>query len=76
MAQASDIKPGALFTHYKDKDYEIITMAQDEATTLPVVVYRALYGEYGVWVRKLESFCENVAVDGVIKERFALKKTV
>ena len=73
MAHQADLIPGTLFTHYKNKDYEIIALASDEATENPVVVYRALYGDYGVWVRRLESFCETVTVDGVSKERFTKK---
>lgn len=73
MATLSDITPGALFTHYKNKDYEIIALATDEATESPVVVYRALYGDHGIWVRRLESFCETVDFDGNKIERFRLK---
>lgn len=72
MARLSDITPGAKFRHYKQKDYEVLTLATDEATEEPVVVYRALYGEFGVWVRRVSSFCETVTVDGSEKERFAL----
>ena len=74
MAHKNDIQPGALFMHYKNKDYEIITLATDEATEKPVVVYRALYGDYGAWVRRLESFCETIDIDGNKIERFMLKK--
>ena len=75
MAHLSDIKPGAIFTHYKNKDYEIIALAKDEANSQDVVVYRMLYGDYGVWTRRLVSFCENIDVDGRAVERFALKKS-
>lgn len=72
MARLSDITPGAKFRHFKRKDYEILTLATDEATEEPVVVYRALYGEFGVWVRRVSSFCETIELDGVKTERFAL----
>lgn len=75
MAQLSEIQPGAVFTHYKNKDYEIIDLATDEATLDRVVVYRTLYGAFDVWVRKVESFCGTVELDGETVERFALKKT-
>lgn len=75
MADLSDIKPGAVFTHYKNKDYEIITLAKDEANSEDVVVYRMLYGDYGVWTRRLINFCETVEVDGSRVERFALRTT-
>lgn len=73
MTHKSEITPGAIFTHYKNKDYEIVTLAFDESTTDPVVVYRALYGEKQVWVRRLESFCETIAYEGRDVERFKLK---
>ncbi len=74
MARIDDIKPGAIFTHYKNKDYEIITLAKDEANSEDVVVYRMLYGDRGVWTRRLDNFCKILDVDGIQKERFALKK--
>lgn len=76
MAHLSDIKPGAVFTHYKNKDYEIITLAKDEANSEDVVVYRMLYGDHGVWTRRLSSFCEDVEVDGKMVERFKLKASM
>jgi hypothetical protein len=35
-----------------------------------MVIYRALYGEGGLWVRPLEMFCETVERDGVRVPRF------
>jgi hypothetical protein len=75
MAHLSDIKPGAIFTHYKNKNYEVIDLATDEATLDRVVVYRTLYGAFDVWVRKVESFCGSVELEGKTVERFALKKS-
>ncbi len=76
MANLSDIKPGAVFTHYKNKDYEIITLAKDEATEEQVVVYKLLYGDFSVWTRRLKSFCEDVEVGGQTVERFRLKSSL
>lgn len=73
MADKDDLRPGAVFTHYKNKDYEIITLARDEASGDEVVVYRTLYGDFGAWTRKLEKFCETITVDGKELERFKLK---
>lgn len=74
MAKLAEITPGSLFRHYKQKDYEILTLATDEATEEAVVVYRALYGDFGVWVRRVSSFCESVEIDGQSVERFRLIK--
>lgn len=70
MANPSDIQPGVKFRHYKNKDYEIIALATDEATGKKVVVYKMLYGDYSTWVRQLDNFCEMVTVDGEVRERF------
>ena len=72
MASLSEITPGSRFRHYKQKDYEVLTLATDEATEDPVVVYRALYGDFGVWVRRVSSFCETIEFEGQTVERFSL----
>lgn len=72
MAHLDEIKPGAKFRHYKNQDYEVLTLATDEATEESVVVYRALYGDFGVWVRRASSFCETIDLDGTAVERFKL----
>ena len=46
-------------------------MARHSETLEPVVVYRALYGEGGLWVRPYAMFCEEVVVDGRAVRRFA-----
>jgi hypothetical protein len=38
----------------------------------PLVIYRALYGECGLWVRPFEMFTGTVVIDGVTRQRFAL----
>jgi hypothetical protein len=74
MATKDQIIPGVIFTHYKNKDYEIVTLAKDEASGEDVVVYRMLYGDYGVWTRRLTSFCEYVEINGATVERFKKKQ--
>lgn len=74
MASKDQIVPGAIFTHYKNKDYEIITLARDEANAEEVVVYKLLYGDYSVWTRRLSNFCENVEAGGQTLERFRMKR--
>lgn len=65
------IKPG-LYRHYKGPEYRVFGVAQHSETEQQVVVYQALYGDYGLWVRPLEMFCERVDVDGESVPRFAL----
>ncbi|MGX5219899.1 MULTISPECIES: DUF1653 domain-containing protein [Pseudomonas] len=65
------IKPG-LYRHYKGPEYRVFGVAQHSETEQQVVVYQALYGDYGLWVRPLDMFCERVDVDGESVPRFAL----
>ncbi|MFI8479275.1 DUF1653 domain-containing protein [Pseudomonas sp. NPDC078700] len=65
------IKPG-LYRHYKGPEYRVFGVAQHSETEQQVVVYQALYGDYGLWVRPLGMFCERVDVDGESVPRFAL----
>lgn len=52
--------PGDVVRHFKGKTYEILFFARDSETREEVVVYRALYGERGVWVRPKEMFFSRV----------------
>jgi len=63
------IEPG-LYRHYKGNDYEVLGVATHSETEERVVVYRALYGGFGLWVRPLAMFEESVEVDGVVVPRF------
>ena len=58
------------YRHYKGQRYEVIGTAQHSETREWVVVYRALYGEMGLWVRPLAMFTETVEVDGQTVARF------
>jgi hypothetical protein len=68
---ASDIKPGR-YRHFKGKEYQVIGVALDSESMRHMVVYRALYGEGGLWVRPLEMFTETVERSGVVQPRFLL----
>lgn len=54
------LAPGDVVRHFKGNEYEILHIAKDSETMQDVVVYRALYGEMGVWVRPLEMFLSPV----------------
>ena len=62
---------GGKYRHYKGNLYEVIGVARHSETLEEMVVYRALYGEGGLWVRPLGMFLETVAVDGKNVPRFA-----
>jgi hypothetical protein len=67
------LQPG-LYRHYKGADYRVIGVARHSESEEALVVYQALYGAFGLWVRPLEMFCSQVEVDGVSMPRFALVK--
>ena len=54
-----DIKPG-IYRHFKGNRYELLGMANHSETMEPMVVYRALYGEGGLWVRPAAMWNEIV----------------
>jgi len=63
------IKPG-LYQHYKGNQYEVIDTVRHSETEETLVLYRALYGERGLWVRPLAMFTESVNIDGLCMPRF------
>ena len=66
----SDPQPG-LYRHYKGNDYRVLALARHSETLEPMVVYQALYGERGWWVRPAAMFTGTVTVDGRRLPRFA-----
>jgi len=64
-----NIKPGR-YRHFKGNEYEVIGIAKDSETMVEVVVYRALYGERGLWVRSAQMFAEVIERDGKRMPRF------
>lgn len=61
---------GKKYRHYKGKDYLVLYQAKHSETFEDMVVYQALYGEQGIWVRPLGMFLEQVEVDGKLVDRF------
>ncbi len=64
-----EIKLGR-YRHFKGNEYEVLYLATHSETREPMVVYRALYGEYGVWVRPASMWNETVERDGKTYRRF------
>ena len=54
-----EIKPG-LYRHFKGKQYRVLLVAVHSETLEPMVVYQALYGEQGMWVRPVCMWNEMV----------------
>lgn len=63
------IKPG-VYQHFKGNYYEVLCIARHSETTDPMVVYRALYGDGGVWTRPADMWNEIVERDGQTFLRF------
>ena len=58
------------YRHFKGNEYELLGIASHSETMEPMVVYRALYGERGLWVRPLSMWTEIVERDGYHGPRF------
>lgn len=63
--------PPGLYRHYKGNLYQVIDTVRHSETLEPMTLYRALYGERGLWVRPAAMFGETVVVDGLAQPRFA-----
>jgi hypothetical protein len=66
-------RPG-LYRHYKGQDYRLIGVARHSETEEVLVVYQALYGERGLWVRPAAMFNETVEVAGKRVPRFSWRE--
>lgn len=60
-----------IYRHYKGNRYQVIGLATHSETIEQLVVYRALYGQFGLWVRPLSMFQEHVSVGDSVVQRFA-----
>lgn len=64
------ITPPGLYRHYKGNLYEVVGTVRHSETLEPLTLYRALYGEHGLWVRPAAMFMEDVEIEGVKQARF------
>lgn len=70
LSAAAGHLPLGTYRHYKGKAYEVLGVARHSETLEELVVYRALTGERGLWVRPLAMFRETVTVNGRPVPRF------
>lgn len=67
--EAKNLKPG-VYQHFKGNKYKVLGVARHSETLEEMVVYQALYGNNGIWVRPLGMFLEEVEVNGQRQPRF------
>lgn len=65
----NELKPGR-YRHFKGNEYELLHVAKHSETLEDMVVYRALYGAHGIWVRPASMWNETVERDGKRVQRF------
>ena len=68
-----EIRPG-IWRHFKGNRYQVIGVAKHSETLEPMVVYRALYGEGGLWVRPASMWLETVERNGRTYQRFVFEQ--
>ena len=69
----SELVLGGIYRHYKGKLYRVLYIARHSETEEQLVIYQALYGDYGIWARPFAMFMENVQMpDGTWMPRFSL----
>lgn len=61
-----------IYQHFKGQKYEVLDVATHSETGEKYVVYKALYGDFGVWIRPLGMFCETVESEGESVKRFKI----
>ena len=72
--EAEELRPEPVtlgkYRHFKGNEYEVIGIAKDSETLEEIVVYKALYGDFGLWTRKKTNFEEIVERGGKRQRRF------
>ncbi len=62
--------PPGRYRHYKGMEYDVVGTVRNSESLEPMTLYKALYGEHGLWVRPAAMFNENVVIDGIDQPRF------
>ena len=70
LAHLPEVRLGR-YRHYKGGEYEVVGVARHSETLEPLVVYRPLYKQTGLWVRPYAMFLEHIELDGKLQPRFA-----
>ena len=63
--------PTGRYRHYKGREYEVVGVVRHSETLEPLVLYRPLYNDSGLWVRPHAMFFGQVDVEGRLQPRFA-----
>ncbi|MGH8039929.1 MAG: DUF1653 domain-containing protein [Pseudomonas sp.] len=71
LAPLPPLTPGR-YRHFKGGNYQVLGVVRHSETLEPLVLYRPLDADLGVWVRPYDMFSAQVEVDGVLRPRFAL----
>lgn len=59
-----------IYRHFKGNEYEVLGVAKHSETLEEMVVYKALYGDGGIWVRPVKMWDEEVICEGKTVKRF------
>lgn len=62
--------PLGRYRHYKGGEYEVVGTVRHSETLEPMTLYRALYGQMGLWVRPAAMFNDSLVVAGAMHKRF------
>lgn len=62
--------PLGRYRHYKGGEYDVVGTVRHSETLEPMTLYRALYGQMGLWVRPAAMFNEDVVIQGIKQPRF------
>lgn len=58
------------YRHFKGNEYRVLCIAKHSETLEEMVVYQALYGDFGIWVRPAVMWDEIIERDGLTLRRF------